>query len=90
MNVALQVLIAATIRNEQTFETFLNACRASPYFALFVGYVTSAPHFADFCGVERNGLTLEQLDFPLVPGGHQDGPFYPTSTQIQIWHITRS
>lgn len=26
LNAALEVLVAATIRNEQTFETFLNAC----------------------------------------------------------------
>ncbi|KAF2277924.1 uncharacterized protein EI97DRAFT_374076 [Westerdykella ornata] len=59
----LQVLIAATIRNERTFETFLNACK-------------------------RNCFGLQVLDFPLVPEGTQDGPFYPTSTPIQIWRVT--
>lgn len=29
LNAELQVLISATIRNEQTFETFLNACSKS-------------------------------------------------------------
>jgi hypothetical protein len=35
---ALQVLVAATIRNEQTFQTFLNACSGSPhkYIILYV------------------------------------------------------
>lgn len=30
MKPAAQVIIAATIRNESTFQTFLNACSASP------------------------------------------------------------
>lgn len=30
LNAALQVLVAATIRNEQTFETFLKASSGSP------------------------------------------------------------
>ncbi|KAF2191476.1 hypothetical protein K469DRAFT_656402 [Zopfia rhizophila CBS 207.26] len=64
LNSALQVLIAATIRNEQTFETFQNVCR-------------------------RNGFSLEDMDVQPVPEQLQDGPFYPTSTPIQIWRITR-
>lgn len=44
---------------------------------------------ADFCGVERNGFSFEQIEFPPVPERLQEGPFYPTSTPIQIWHITR-
>ncbi|KAH7067770.1 putative methyltransferase-domain-containing protein [Paraphoma chrysanthemicola] len=64
LNPALNVLISATIRNEQTFETFLNACK-------------------------RNSFSFKQLDFAPVPEHHQIGPFYPTSTPIQIWHITR-
>ncbi|KAF2112661.1 putative methyltransferase-domain-containing protein [Lophiotrema nucula] len=64
LNSALQVLVAATIRNEQTFETFLNACR-------------------------RNRFDLELVEFPLLPEHLQTGPFYPTSTPIQIWRITR-
>ncbi|KAF2027597.1 hypothetical protein EK21DRAFT_71607 [Setomelanomma holmii] len=64
LNPALNVLISATIRNEQTFETFLNACK-------------------------RNGFSFKQIDFAAVPERHQVGPFYPTSTPIQIWHITR-
>ncbi|KAH9867898.1 hypothetical protein IAQ61_007202 [Plenodomus lingam] len=63
-NPALQVLVSATIRNEQTFETFLNACK-------------------------RNRFCVEPLDFPPVPEHLQDGPFYPTTTPIQIWGITR-
>ncbi|KAJ4355855.1 uncharacterized protein N0V89_003876 [Didymosphaeria variabile] len=31
LNAALQILVAATIRNEQTFETFLNACRRNRF-----------------------------------------------------------
>ncbi|KAF1847504.1 uncharacterized protein K460DRAFT_279312 [Cucurbitaria berberidis CBS 394.84] len=65
LNSALQVFISATIRNEQTFETFLNACK-------------------------RNGFGFEQIDCPPVPEHDQVGPFYPTSTPIQIWRITRS
>ncbi|KAL5379155.1 hypothetical protein DPSP01_008604 [Paraphaeosphaeria sporulosa] len=65
LNAALQVLVAATIRNEKTFETFLNACR-------------------------RNRFTLQQIDFATQPESLQDGPFYPTSTAIQIWRITRA
>ncbi|KAF2875301.1 putative methyltransferase-domain-containing protein [Massariosphaeria phaeospora] len=65
LNSALQVLVCATIRNEQTFEAFCHACK-------------------------RNGFRLELLDFPPVPEHLQDGPFYPTSTPIQIWRITRS
>ncbi|KZM26878.1 hypothetical protein ST47_g1966 [Ascochyta rabiei] len=64
LNPALQVLISATIRNEATFETFLNACR-------------------------RNGFRFEQLGFPPIPEPSQAGPFYPTSTPIQIWRITK-
>lgn len=90
LNAALQVLIAATIRNERTFETFVTAC----------GTYTPLPHSrdgdvglckeADFCGVGRNGFNLELLDFPLVPESQQEGPFYPTSTPIQIWKVTNS
>jgi hypothetical protein len=43
----------------------------------------------DTCGLERNGFSLELLDFPPVPEDLQEGPFYPTSTPIQIWQITR-
>ncbi|KAJ4354862.1 hypothetical protein N0V95_003472 [Ascochyta clinopodiicola] len=64
LNPALEVLISATIRNEATFETFLNACR-------------------------RNGFRFEQLGFPPTPEPLQAGPFYPTSTPIQIWRITK-
>ncbi|KAH7408555.1 putative methyltransferase-domain-containing protein [Phaeosphaeria sp. MPI-PUGE-AT-0046c] len=63
LNPALRVLISATIRNEETFETFLLACK-------------------------RNGFNIVQLDFPTVPEHHQDGPFFPTHTPIQIWCIT--
>jgi hypothetical protein len=31
LNSALKVLIAATIRNEQTFQAFQNACSGSPH-----------------------------------------------------------
>ncbi|KAH3942489.1 hypothetical protein HBH53_185900 [Parastagonospora nodorum] len=65
LNAALQVLISATIRNEQTFETFLNACK-------------------------RSGFNFAQVDFPAVPEHQQMAPFYPHSTPIQIWCITRS
>ncbi|KAJ4986439.1 hypothetical protein SVAN01_08131 [Stagonosporopsis vannaccii] len=64
LNPALVVLISATIRNEATFETFLNACR-------------------------RNGFRFEQVGFPPTPEPEQAGPFYPTSTPIQIWRITK-
>ncbi|KAF2640996.1 hypothetical protein P280DRAFT_449845 [Massarina eburnea CBS 473.64] len=64
LNSSLHVLIAATVRNEQTFETFLNACR-------------------------RNHFSLNLVDFPACPEQHQDGPFYPTWSQISIWEITR-
>ncbi|KAL6705140.1 hypothetical protein ACN47E_007245 [Coniothyrium glycines] len=64
LNGTLQVLISATIRNEQTFETFLNTCK-------------------------RNAFSFERLGFPPVPEHLQEGPFYPASTPIQIWRITR-
>jgi predicted nicotinamide N-methyase len=64
LNPALEILISATIRNEATFETFLNACR-------------------------RNGFRFDQLGFPPIPEPLQAGPFYPTSTPIQIWRITK-
>ncbi|KAH6625695.1 putative methyltransferase-domain-containing protein [Boeremia exigua] len=64
LNPALEILISATIRNEATFETFLNACR-------------------------RNGFRFEQVGFPPLPESEQRGPFYPTSTPIQIWRITK-
>ena len=43
---------------------------------------------ADFCGVERSGFTSEQVDFAPVPEHRQDGPFYSTSTPMEIWRIT--
>ncbi|KAI4653007.1 uncharacterized protein J4E78_007836 [Alternaria triticimaculans] len=64
LNPALEALISATIRNEETFETFLNACR-------------------------RNRFSFEQVDCPPVPEHQQKGPFYPTSTPIQLWRVTR-
>ncbi|OAK97144.1 hypothetical protein IQ06DRAFT_296350 [Phaeosphaeriaceae sp. SRC1lsM3a] len=64
LNTALRVLISATIRNEETFETFLIACK-------------------------RNGFSFAQVDCPTVPEHNQDGPFFPTSTPIQIWCITK-
>ncbi|KAJ5056653.1 putative methyltransferase-domain-containing protein [Bipolaris maydis] len=64
LNPALLVFISATIRNEQTFETFLNAC-------------------------ERNRFSFERVEWQLVPEHVQEGPFYPTSTPIQIWRIAR-
>ncbi|KAF2477558.1 uncharacterized protein BDR25DRAFT_299453 [Lindgomyces ingoldianus] len=65
LNPALRVLIAAAIRNEQTFEIFQNACI-------------------------RNGFNLELTKFPPVPEHLQEGPFYSTTTPIQIWQISRS
>ncbi|XP_014561268.1 hypothetical protein COCVIDRAFT_22622 [Bipolaris victoriae FI3] len=62
LNPALLVFISATIRNEQTFETFLKAC-------------------------ERNRFSFERIEWRLVPEHIQEGPFYPTSTPIQIWRI---
>ncbi|KAL5117589.1 hypothetical protein ACEQ8H_004482 [Pleosporales sp. CAS-2024a] len=64
LNAALEVLISATIRNEQTFETFLNTCR-------------------------RSGFSLALVDFPAVPEHQQVGPYYPTSTRINIFSITK-
>ncbi|EOA83430.1 uncharacterized protein SETTUDRAFT_94396 [Exserohilum turcica Et28A] len=64
LNRRLRALVSATIRNEQTFETFLDACK-------------------------RNRFSLEPIDCPLVPEDDQEGPFYPTSTPIQMWCITR-
>ncbi|KAF1917318.1 putative methyltransferase-domain-containing protein [Ampelomyces quisqualis] len=64
LNATLQVLISATIRNEQTFEAFLGACG-------------------------RNGFTIAQVDFPAVPEDQQKGPFYRTTSPIQIWRITK-
>ena len=36
LNPAVRALISATIRNEQTFETFLNACSGSPPLAVLL------------------------------------------------------
>ena len=86
LNPALEVLIAATIRNEQTFETFLNACSGSS------NSETAALRVDDVlltCGVERNKLEFAEVEFSPVPEQLQDGPFYPTSTPIQIWRVTK-
>jgi hypothetical protein len=87
LNAALQILVAATIRNEKTFETFLNACSGSPHKYIILRRLLSD---ADFCGVGRNRFTLQQIDFAPLPESLQDGPFYPTATPIQIWRITRA
>jgi len=91
----LRVLLSATIRNEQTFEAFLNACSGS--LPLCSASVAGSPvardnggcGVADLCGVGRNRLCFERVDFPPVPEDEQDGPFYPTSTPLQIWCLTR-
>ena len=89
LNSALKVLIAATIRNEQTFEAFLNACSGSPSpHESYMRYFCVRGSIADFCGVERDRFCLELVNFHSVPEHLQDGPFYPTSTPIQIWRIT--
>ena len=83
LNPALQVLISATIRNEETFEIFLKACSG------YRGISPSRKTPADFCGAGRNGISLEQIDFPPVPEDLQNGPFFPTSVPILLCRLTK-
>lgn len=54
------------------------------------GFATFRWAFADYCGVGRNRFTMDQVEFTARPDNLQDGPFYPTTTPIQIWRITRA
>lgn len=89
LNPALEALISATIRNEETFETFLNACSGSLHVLFSWPCYDIGRVVADFCGVGRNRFSFEQVDCPPVPEHQQKGPFYPTSTPIQLWRVTR-
>lgn len=60
-----------------------------PAWCYAVGVTTLGAMFADFCGVERNRFSFERVEWRLVPEHVQEGPFYPTSTPIQIWRIAR-
>lgn len=88
LNPALEVLVSATIRNEQTFETFLNACCGSFSSLKLRHYAIDGLLLT--CGVARNDFTFVQVDFPAIPEHAQLGPFYPTSTPIQIWRVTKT
>jgi hypothetical protein len=90
LNAALQVLISATIRNEETFETFLNTCSGSSSGCCETAALRHGRCVANICGVERNDFSCVRVDFPAVPENHQVGPFFPTTTPIQIWSVTKA
>ncbi|KAF2248224.1 hypothetical protein BU26DRAFT_329496 [Trematosphaeria pertusa] len=47
LNPALQVLVAATIRNEQTFETFLNSCKRNGFSVALIDFPPTPAHLQD-------------------------------------------
>ena len=76
-------MIAATIRNVDTFSAFVQACGA-----LRDGSTQkqdTANHVTD---PEKSGISLVDVDYPIQPAEYQDGPFYAAVTPIRIVKIT--
>ncbi|CAH0017978.1 unnamed protein product [Clonostachys rhizophaga] len=61
----VEVYIAATQRNEETFSVFLDTCK-------------------------KNALVVEDMEFPVIPRGLQEGPFYSDGLAIRICRLSRS
>ncbi|KAH9866662.1 hypothetical protein J1614_008355 [Plenodomus biglobosus] len=65
-NRALQVLVSATVRNEQTFETFLNACKRNRFcfeqldFPLVPEYLQNGPFYPTATPIQIWCITRQQ------------------------------
>jgi hypothetical protein len=84
----VEVLIAAAVRNEQTFEAFVNVCSGSlPSVRHRVpSFSTCAPAYCYLIG--RYEFGLEDNDLEILPMELQDGPFYSAAAPIRILTIT--
>ncbi|KAK0102351.1 hypothetical protein ONS95_005972 [Cadophora gregata] len=65
LNPDLKILIAATVRSEETFEKFPDACR-------------------------RNGYGFRGIEFGVLKGEEQHGPFYSDMAPVRLCIITKS
>ena len=83
LNPDAKALISATLRNEKTLDAFLNACSKSQQSSLFLK-MQSLSSLAD-----TSGLRAQRLQVPLPREDSQSGFFFPTTTPILIFLITR-
>lgn len=83
LNPDAKAFISATLRNEKTLEAFLNACSKSLHSSMFLKRKSSA-YLAD-----ARGLRAQRLKVPLLREESQFGFFFPTTTPILVFLITR-
>ncbi|CAG7917349.1 unnamed protein product [Penicillium olsonii] len=78
-----QFIIAATLRNEDTFRTFLNGCGEliSRREEILSNMLTMS---------ETNKFTVETLSFESTPSEDQTGFFHSTSIPIRTYRISRA
>ncbi|KAH7399891.1 putative methyltransferase-domain-containing protein [Cadophora sp. MPI-SDFR-AT-0126] len=61
----VEILIAATVRSEETFGKFPDACK-------------------------RNGYGFREVEFEILKGAEQEGPFYSDLAPVRLCMITKS
>ena len=76
----IEVLISATVRNEETLKRFTEGCSKS------IPAIPVTPASSSSVGSNRFELTLIEFDCP--PSVSQIGFFHPTRTPIRIYSIT--
>ena len=83
LNPDAKALISATLRNEKTLDAFLDACSKSLYWSI-IPQRNSLANFAD-----ARGLRAQRLQVPLPKEDSQLGFFFPSTTPILVFLITR-
>ncbi|KAK1150005.1 hypothetical protein N8T08_003563 [Aspergillus melleus] len=78
-------VIAATLRNQETFGTFLRACGMISFPSTFSSCVASK---LTYMGVEDNSFIAEQVSFESPSKEEQTGFFHSTDVPIQMYRIT--
>jgi hypothetical protein len=74
-----QFIISVTVRNEDTFGTFLSVCGECDISTFLL--------VANPNSIESHAFTVEQLPFESVPSESQTGFFHSTSTPIRTYRI---
>ena len=78
---SIKILIAATVRNQETIECFLQACSESLH--------TGVPLYIEAM-LDENAFDLEDLQIPVPEYLEQTGFFLVNEPNVRIFEIARS